>query len=161
MPMEQVESKASSVLFICTGNICRSPMAAALLKHRRDEQGEFIVRSAGIRALDGQPAHPLAKDEMSRRGIDLTGHRARTITPNLLAKFDLILVMESEHREWIEERMVSVRGRVHLLGHWRGLEIADPLNGGRHAFELAAETMAQCLSDWSFYLQEEAGYVHT
>jgi protein-tyrosine-phosphatase len=67
----------------------------------------------------------------------------------LLKDCDLILVMETAHRTWIETRMPELAGRVYLLGHWRGLEISDPVNGSRAEFERTARNMERCLADWS------------
>lgn len=147
--MQRVDSKFRGVLFICTGNICRSPMAAGLALKYGPSEWSRIVRSAGISAMDGQEAHPLALEQLDKREVDLSSHRARTVTPNLLTAFDLILTMEMAHARWIETRMPSVQSRVHLLGRWRGLEIVDPVDGGRADFELAAEQIETCLSDWS------------
>lgn len=153
--MKRTESTCKGILFICTGNICRSPMAAGLSsKCGLGESGQ-IIRSAGTRGVDGQTAHPLALDYMDTRGIDLSSHRARTVTPALLTAFDLILTMELAHKTWIETRMPAVRGRVHLLGCWRNLEIVDPINGGRHDFERAAEQIEQCLVDWGHYIHQD------
>lgn len=132
-------------------------MAAALFANYRVAGCSRIIRSAGIQGLDGQSAHPLAQEQMQKRGIDISDHRARTVTPNLLTAFDLILVMETSHWSWIATRMPTVRERVYLLGHWRDLEIVDPVYGGRPQFEYVAEEIEECLSDWCEYLRESAG----
>ncbi len=117
------------VLFVCTGNLCRSPMAAALLNARYRHQNPAI--SAGTNGVDGQPAHPLAQELLAHHGIDLSEHRARTVSPQMLSTSHLILTMETSHQDWILTRMPTLQGRVHLLGRWRDLEILDPLAGGR------------------------------
>ena len=142
-----------SILLICTANICRSPMAAALFQ-RRKPASCGMIRSAGINGIDGLPAHRLAQEMMYMRGIDISDHRARTVTPNLLKTFDLILTMETNHQEWIKTRMPALNGRVHLLGHWRGMEIPDPSSGSRHEFERAAEDIEQCVGDWTRHFAE-------
>lgn len=154
MQLNQVQP--NGILFVCTGNICRSPMAAAMARGRAGIGYGCIVRSAGTKGIDGHPAHPLALEQMHKRDVDISDHRARTITPNLLTTFDLILVMETEHRMWIEARMPSIQGRIHLLGRWRDLEIVDPVNGGRGDFERVVDDIDQCLGDWSDFLQEDA-----
>jgi protein-tyrosine-phosphatase len=85
------------VLVVCVGNICRSPMAEALLRARLGHRPRFDVSSAGISALVGHPADEQAVALMKERGIDIGPHRARQLTPQLAAGADLILVMESGH----------------------------------------------------------------
>lgn len=70
--------------------------------------------------------------------------------------YNLILAMEAEHQIWMEERMAAVRGKVYLLGHWRNLEISDPLNGGRVNFERLLVDLEQCVLDWLHYITEGA-----
>jgi len=91
-----------TVLIVCTGNLCRSPMAAALLRARlaRDEaRWDWQVSSAGTWATDGLPASVHAVEEMAGRGIDLRAHRARNVTRELMAGADLILAMARNHAE--------------------------------------------------------------
>lgn len=156
--MQQVEASPSGVLFICTGNICRSPMAEALVKKASGQGRHRIIGSAGLQCMDGEAVHPLAREQMDRRGIDISGHRARSVTPNLLLESSLILVMEAAHQAWLEAKMPMFQGRVNLLGYWRGLEILDPIRGGRSDFERCAAQIEECLLDWAPHLvQEPAG----
>lgn len=111
--------------------------------------------SAGIRAIDGQPAHPLAQEAARRKGLELANHRARTVTPNMLTSADLILTMETDHREWIITKMPILQTRVHLLGHWRNQQITDPMNGGREEFERILTQIEDCLIDWTLYLNDK------
>jgi len=85
------------ILIVCTGNTCRSPMAEAMLRQRVAALGvEATVSSAGL-ISDGQPATDSAVDTVGARGLDITGHRSRRITPELLAGPDLIVGMAREH----------------------------------------------------------------
>jgi protein-tyrosine phosphatase len=149
--MQQLEANPGNVLFICTGNICRSPMAEALLG-KVSGQDHGVIGSAGLRGMDGEAVHPLAREQMDKRGIDISGHRARSVTPNLLVESSVILVMEAAHQAWLESKMPMVRGRVNLLGYWRGVEVLDPIGGGRSDFELCAAQIEQCLLDWAPHL---------
>jgi len=82
---------------VCTGNTCRSPMAEAILQHRLDQIGvASVVRSAGLLS-DGHPATDSAADTMAARGLDISGHRSRRITPEMLVGPDLIIGMAREH----------------------------------------------------------------
>ncbi len=126
-------------------------MAEALLG-KVSGQDHRVIGSAGLRCMDGEAVHPLAREQMDKRGIDISGHRARSITPNLLVESSVILVMETAHQAWLESKMPMVRDRVSLLGYWRGLEVLDPIRGGRSDFELCAEQIHQCLLDWAPHL---------
>lgn len=148
--------KPRSILFVCTNNVCRGPMAAALFKRRKPTECSRIVRSAGIDGADGSPVLTIAQEVVHRRGIDLSNHHARIATPNLFRAFDLILAMEKKHREWIENNVPAVHDRTWLLGHWRNLEIARPVNGHYPDYERIADEIEQCLGDWSRQLQEIA-----
>ncbi len=105
----------ASVLVLCVGNICRSPVGERLLKmclpHLR-------VGSAGLHALVGQAADSEASAAAKRQGIDVSGHKARQFTPDLGAAHDLILVMEHSHRNEIARQFPHLSGRTMLFGRW-------------------------------------------
>ncbi len=102
-----------SVLVLCHGNICRSPLAAALLLRSRPD---LAVVSAGLAAGDGAPADPLAVRAASGLGVDLTGHRSRPVTPGLVAGADLVLVMEATHARALRAYAPEAAPRTRLLG---------------------------------------------
>jgi protein-tyrosine phosphatase len=126
----------SRILVTCVGNVCRSPMAAAVLSDRAARQGlQVTVASAGLAALVGAPVDPVALELMRERGLDIAGHRARQLTRSLVSEFELILVMEAVHRKAIETQFPTARGRVQRLGRWGGFDVPDPFRKGRTAFE--------------------------
>jgi protein-tyrosine phosphatase len=121
---------------VCTGNICRSPMAQVLLADALEKRGvDAVVESAGLGALVGKPADPIALQLMQARGLDLSGHRARQITREIIRAFDLILVMEMEQQRGVEQIDPSARGRVHRIGRVGGFDVPDPYRRGLSAFE--------------------------
>lgn len=137
------------ILIVCTGNICRSPMAEALMRRQMDESGRTVqVRSAGVGALEDQPADPPTQALMRARGIDLSAHRARQVTPALARWADLILVMESYQREALLDIDPTARGKTYLLGHWAGKEVPDPYRQPEKLYNQALELIEEGLGTW-------------
>src|SRR3954451_11507451 len=123
---------------VCTGNICRSPMAEVLLARRLREKGiASVVQSAGLGALVGAPADPIACALMAGRGLELGSHRARQITQEMIRGADLVLTMEAGQQRAVEELDASARGRVHRIGRIGRFDVPDPYRQGRAAFEQA------------------------
>src|SRR5213596_3609541 len=126
------------VLFVCTGNICRSPLAAALLQRALKERGlDMNVTSAGTGAWDGAPASEGAYLVGLERGLDLSGHRARLLTRELVEQADLILTMARHHRARVDE--LGGEGRVFVLGEYAGregdeAEVSDPFGGDLNVY---------------------------
>lgn len=136
-----------NILVLCTGNICRSPMAEAVLRTRLAKDA-IRVGSAGTGALVGYPADPLAVEVAHEFGFDLSQHRGRQATTPLLTSADLVLVMTRAHADWVHGMAPPLRGRVQLLGRWRDLEIPDPYGQDRQAFGSVFEQIDACIADW-------------
>ncbi len=137
------------ILVVCTGNICRSPMAAALLGHNLASHNPAVeVQSAGLAALVGYTADPLAQDLMRDRGIDLSNHRAQQLTPAMVMDADVVLAMETAQVKMVESMLPGARGRVHRLGKAGAFDVADPYGGPRDAFVKALDLIEQGLADW-------------
>ena len=121
------------VLFVCLGNICRSPMAEFIMKKEIEERGiaaGFEIASAGTSdEEEGNPVYPPARAELSRRGIDCSGKRARKIARADCAHYDYILCMEDWHvRSVLRLCGEKEKGKVHRLSDYtdRPHDIADP-----------------------------------
>jgi len=104
-----------SILVVCTGNICRSPIGERLLRQYLPDRD---ITSAGIFGLEGCPADDCAQDVAWRHGISLDGHVARRLTPGLMQESDLILVMEPKHLHFISAMAPEIRGKSLLFGQW-------------------------------------------
>ena len=140
----------SVFLFVCTGNLCRSPMAAGLLRHRLSREGlntRHRVVSAGVWAVDNQPASANAIAVMAERGIDITDHIAHTISANDVAESDLILVMSQEHEQLIQNTWPQYRWKVHRLSEMVGRrkDVQDPYGGPIEEYRACADTIAHYL----------------
>lgn len=127
------------VLLVCTGNTCRSPLAAALLERLIEEEGPggVAVSSAGVGALDGAPASEGAYLVALEAGLDLSAHRAELLRPALVGQADLILTMSRSHLRRIEE--LGGAGKAMLVGAYATgganvEEVRDPFGGDVHAY---------------------------
>jgi len=139
------------VITVCTGNICRSPMAEGLLRHYLPEslQTQVEVSSAGTHALHGHQADPHAIEAMERIGIDITGHRARQITKAIARESDLILTMETAHSQYVTGLLKWRQKQPRRFCEFNPQEplhdIADPYGGTVENFETCIRTLRPCI----------------
>lgn len=137
------------VLVVCTGNTCRSPLAAAMLADAlRAADLPVEVNSAGTGAWEGAPASEGSYLVALERGLDLSGHRARLLTRTLVDEADLILTMSRPHLARVRE--LGGAGRAHLLGEYAGLagpraDVADPFGGDLDDYRATMRMLADLL----------------
>lgn len=132
-----------TILFVCTGNSCRSVMARALLEKKIKEKGrqDIEVISAGVAMLAGLPATRETAILLEREGIDVSGHRSQRVTIRMIKKSDIILTMEKTQEELIKEWAPQVKNRIFLLkefakiGDGRELDIVDPVGRSLEDYE--------------------------
>ena len=128
-----------SILFVCTANICRSPVAEALFAdwlRRRSLLGEWQVGSAGTWAENGAAAATYSREILSEQGLDLALHRSRRIDASILASADLVLCMTRTHREALQAEFPDAAERILLLSSMAGpaYDIDDPYGGPRSGY---------------------------
>ena len=122
------------IIFICTANICRSPMAEGSLKYHWKEQGRtgLAVSSMGIQMIENQPASEHAVTVCAENGIDISSHRSQALHPETMLAADLILTMEPFHRKHLQLLAPTIKDKVFLLAKWpqisrRRGSINDPI----------------------------------
>jgi protein-tyrosine phosphatase len=133
----------TAILFVCLGNICRSPTAEGVLRHLIIEEAPELnveIDSAGTADYHvGDPPDPRTQRAALRRGIDLSGLRARRIVPGDFSRFDLILAMDRQNlRDLISLRPAASTARLRLFMEYApglGVEVPDPYYGDDNAFE--------------------------
>ena len=146
-PWEHVRS----ILFVCSGNICRSPMAETLFNHileasKSPRAHDIVVSSAGILGFTaGTPAEPLAREVMRRRGLSLGGFAARDLTPRLIRDADLILTATRDQRDRIVAWVPTANRKTFTLCEE---DVPDPLSHPVEVYESVAQQIERCLEVW-------------
>ncbi len=143
-PEESVAGRPYGILFVCTGNTCRSPMAEAVARASVERRGwtGVSVASAGTFAGEGQPAAADAVAAVAQRGLDLTHHLSRGVRREDLDSFDLVLCMTSGHLTALQGRPGSAA--VHLLAEFADgsdESVPDPIGRGLRVYEDTLERL--------------------
>ena len=141
------------LLFVCTGNLCRSPMAVGFTKEllkARGREEEYEVTSAGTWAVEDHPPAPLAVEVMAERGVDISSHRSHRLTPRDMEDADLVVVMTQGHKEALALEFTQAKEKIYLLAELAGKshDIEDPY--GTESLEL----YQQCADEIEELLRE-------
>jgi protein-tyrosine phosphatase len=134
-----------SILVVCIGNVCRSPMAEGILRTRL---GHVRVESAGLGALIGHPADVIARELMRERDIRIDDHRARPLSAPLCAQSDVIFVMDAKQKQSVVDRYPTTRGKVFRLGEFIDQDIFDPYGGDRSDFQACLTLIDRAIEGW-------------
>jgi len=147
-----------NILVVCTGNICRSPMAEGMLNGRLSEQiaGRVAISSAGTHAFHGNQAQPYAIEVMQGFGMDISGHRARLLSRTMVASADLILVMEKSHFKFVKMKSLFNTVSIRLLTEFdpdrEPYDVPDPMAEPIEAYENSARIIDKCVKEVHAYL---------
>ncbi len=150
-------SPPTSVLFVCTGNICRSPLAEALLKDYVEKQGlgdRFRISSAGTFALNGNPATREGQMAARRWGLDLSAHRAREVSRPIMAASDFVLGMTRRHCFELAAQFPGFENRIYLALLFprrfsredaEGIDVPDPIGQSERYYTQVLEMISPAL----------------
>ncbi len=141
-----------AILMICTANLCRSPMAEAILKKQtsqRVDADQWHIESAGIWAQDGKPPAFLSKYVMEMMGMDISGKLSQSVNRKLLQNFNLVLTMEQEHKDWLIEQYGEIAERTYMLSEMVGevADIPDPIGGELFEYHMVANLLQRIIED--------------
>jgi protein-tyrosine-phosphatase len=129
------------IIFVCTGNICRSPIAEGIMKNRfqQDNRSDYSVTSMGTHGLDGNSASQYAIEVCAENGINIADHIARALVPDELENSTHVFVMEPIHIDYIFTFFPKIKHKTYLLASWpdrktKKLAIKDPVGGSISVF---------------------------
>lgn len=136
-----------SILVVCTGNICRSPIGERLLQKLLPEKK---VASAGVQALNGHAADASAVKIAEMHNLSLEGHQGSQFSSSMARDYDLILAMDRTHIQMISNISPEARGKTMLFGHWIGQkEVPDPYRKSEEAFSSVYMLIEKAGRQWA------------
>lgn len=155
-------SHPKHVLFVCTGNTCRSPMAEALLRHAVSGRDDFSVSSAGVAASKGSAASPETIAVLKKRGVKLEDFKSRPVTASILSASTHVFAMTEGHLASLEARFPDQANKFFLLREFsgitdkrKGIDVPDPIGMGLPAYEEVAKVFEAAIPSIIAYVDAE------
>src|SRR5580704_14391285 len=151
-----------TVLFVCTGNICRSPMAEGLFRHATRGRSDFQVVSAGVGALEGQPPSLHAVRALKELGVDISQQRSRMLTPDLVDQADYIFGMTHSHVDSINLLFPHAAEKTFLLREFDETldefekDISDPIGGSYETYAYCRDQIEQGIFAMLNFIEQTA-----
>jgi RpiB/LacA/LacB family sugar-phosphate isomerase len=148
-----------TILFVCTGNVCRSPMAEGLFLHAVQGHSDYRAVSAGLGAADGQPPSPYAVQAMKELGVDISSHRSRMLTADLARQSDFIFGMTHSHVDTISLLYPQVAEKTFLLREFDSTldtfekDISDPIGGSYEVYLSCRDQLEQGIASLLQFVQ--------
>ncbi len=148
------------VLFVCTGNTCRSPLAEVLFRDLTRGQSDYEVLSAGVGAFSGQPASRHSQELARQRGLDLSGHRSQAVTIDLVDAATHIFAMSRGHLADLLDTYPEAEDKVFLVSEFaaedelRGRDLIDPFGGGLEDYRETLARLERLLPSIHSYIEQ-------
>src|SRR5437879_292532 len=152
-----------TILFVCTGNVCRSPMAEGIFRLATQGRGNYRVMSAGLNAADGQPPSPYAVQALRELGIDISNLRSRAATPELIHQADYIIGMTHHHIETVMVAYPEAAEKTFLLREFDETldlfekDISDPIGGSYDVYLSCRDQIEQGIVSLLRFLEQSEG----
>lgn len=149
------------ILFVCSGNTCRSPLAEALAEREAGNRGieRVVASSAGAYAIQGQPASAGASKAACARGLDLKAHRSRRLAAGMISAADIVVGMSGDHLAAVRQLREPAAAVLATEGLSagdvrRGASVPDPFGGDDLRYERTARLLEECVSGLFDWLEE-------
>src|SRR5438876_9677134 len=149
-----------TILFVCTGNVCRSPMAEGIFRQAIQGRGDYRAVSAGIGAAEGQPPSPYAVQAVRELGIDISGQRSRMLTPELIEEADYIFGMTHNHVDTVLLLYPQAAEKTFLLREFDETldlfekDIGDPIGGSYDVYLNCRDQIEQGIASLLRFIHE-------